>query len=280
MLSITNRKGQNHVTSAQFRDIIQSIVGHGSYIANLYNLMEPELSTNNKIKIKSGLLIHHGYMSEIQPGTYDEINYQNGTQGMLRVDLVVARYRKNEDTQIEDMEWVVIQGTPDESNPVVPDYIVGNMQEGDLTDDCPVFEIHFDGINVTEVKKLLPTIPSADGTQNDIDSLYSKLEKSGNVTLLCSTKATSFQQFSIAGLHEYKYFVLACSTESANRLLSTILIPSMFLDMSITPETVCESVYSAESSLYKSQVYFNSALNLVFLKSASQYDSALLYGIT
>ena len=175
MLSITNRKGQNHVTSAQFRDIIQSIVGHGSYIANLYNLMEPELSTNNKIKIKSGLLIHHGYMSEIQPGTYDEINYQNGTQGMLRVDLVVARYRKNEDTQIEDMEWVVIQGTPDESNPVVPDYIVGNMQEGDLTDDCPVFEIHFDGINVTEVKKLLPIIPTAAGIQGDLEAMKNTL---------------------------------------------------------------------------------------------------------
>lgn len=201
MLSITNRKGQNHVTSAQFRDIIQSIVGHGSYIANLYNLMEPELSTNNKIKIKSGLLIHHGYMSEIQTGTYDEINYQNGTQGMLRVDLVVARYRKNEDTQIEDMEWVVIQGTPAESNPVVPDYIVGNMQEGDLTDDCPVFEIHFDGINVTEVKKLLPTIPSADGTQNDIDSLNSKL---GTTHVEYATVSLSYSSATL--LRGYKLF--------------------------------------------------------------------------
>lgn len=173
MLSITNRKGQNHVTSAQFRDIIQSILGDGSYIANLYNLMEPELSTNNTIKIKSGVLIHHGYVSEIQNGTYDEINYQNGTQGMLRIDLVVARYKKTEDTQIEDMEWVVIRGTPDALSPVLPDYIVGNMQEGDLTDDCPVFEIHFDGINVTEVKKLLPIIPAAAEVQEELNSLNS-----------------------------------------------------------------------------------------------------------
>ena len=51
-------------------------------------------------------------------------------------------------------------GTPVSSNPVAPTYTVGNLQEGDLVDDCPVFEVHYDGINVTEVRKILSVVPN------------------------------------------------------------------------------------------------------------------------
>lgn len=155
MQDITSRKGMAHVTSNQFRAIIGSIVGTVSCIANIDEMLEPELSVNNTIKIRSGVLVHHGHIVRIPPETYDTVNYINGSQGMKRIDLVVSRYTRNPETDMENTEWVVIMGTPDASNPVAPDYIVGNMQNGDLVDDCPFLEIHYDGINVTEVKKLL-----------------------------------------------------------------------------------------------------------------------------
>lgn len=98
----------------------------------------------------------------VKSGTYDEVTYQNGTQAMKRIDLVVARYTQDTATGTENAEWVVIQGQPAESNPVAPDYIHGNMQDGDLADDCPIFELHFDGINVTEVRKLINIMQSVD----------------------------------------------------------------------------------------------------------------------
>ena len=155
MQDITSRKGMAHVTSDQFRAIVGSIVGTGSCIANIDEMLEPELSVNNTIKIRSGVLVHHGHIVRVPPETYDTVNYINGSQGMKRIDLVVSRYTRNPETDIENTEWVVIMGTPDASNPVVPDHIAGNMQNGDLVDDCPFLEIHYDGINVTEVKKLL-----------------------------------------------------------------------------------------------------------------------------
>lgn len=90
--------------------------------------------------------------------TYDEVTIANGSQGMKRIDLVVARYTKNPETEKETMSWTVIQGTPVASNPVAPDYTHGNMQEGDMTDDCPAFEVYIDGIQVTEIKKLLTVL--------------------------------------------------------------------------------------------------------------------------
>lgn len=155
MKIMTGKTGAPHVTSQQFRQLVEGTVGQDSYILTSGENLEPELQTNNLLKIRSGMMSHHGNLSVVELGTYDEVTIQNGTQGMQRIDLVVNRYTRNEETGIEDNEWIVIMGTPAASDPVAPAYTEGNLQEGDLVDDCPVFEVHLDGINVTEVVKLL-----------------------------------------------------------------------------------------------------------------------------
>lgn len=155
MQIITGIGESEHVTSMQHRAIFEMVIGNDSYILNKGELLEPELQSNNALKIRSGMLAHHGCISEVAPNTYDEVAIGNGSQSMKRIDLVVARYTQNAETKVERTEWTVIQGQPVESNPVAPDYIHGNMQDGDLTDDCPVFEVHLDGIQVVEIKKLL-----------------------------------------------------------------------------------------------------------------------------
>ena len=152
---VSGRVGSPHVTSQQFRQIIEGIVGDGSCILPSGENLEPELVSNNSLKIRSGMMCHHGNVSSVKIGTYDEVELTNGSQGMKRIDLVVNRYTRNEEDNTEKNEWIVIMGTPAESNPTVPEYTKGNLQEGDLVDDCPAFEVHFDGINITEVTKML-----------------------------------------------------------------------------------------------------------------------------
>lgn len=152
---VSGRTGKPHVTSQQFRQIIEGIVGDGSCILPSGENLEPELVSNNSLKIRSGMMCHHGNVSSVKIGTYDEVELTNGSQGMKRIDLVVNRYTRNEEDNTEKNEWIVIMGTPAESNPTVPEYTKGNLQEGDLVDDCPAFEVHFDGINITEVTKIL-----------------------------------------------------------------------------------------------------------------------------
>ena len=149
-----------HVTSQQFRQVLEGTIGQKSYIITSGENLEPELAANNLLKIRSGMMSHHGNVSSVKIGTYDEVELTNGSQGMKRIDLVVNRYTRNAETNIEKNEWVVIMGTPVASNPVAPTYTVGNLQKGDLVDDCPVFELHYDGINVTEVKKMLSVLPN------------------------------------------------------------------------------------------------------------------------
>ena len=157
---VSGRTGKPHVTSQQFRQLIEGTVGQGSCILTSGENLEPELASNNSLKIRSGMLAHHGNISSVKIGTYDAVNLSNGSQGMKRIDLVVCRYTRNAETEVESCNWVVIMGTPVSSNPVAPTYTVGNLQEGDLVDDCPVFEVHYDGINVTEVRKILSVAPN------------------------------------------------------------------------------------------------------------------------
>lgn len=176
MKIVSGKTGTSHVTSQQFRQLVEGTVGQGSYILNSGENLEAELSSNNILKIRSGMMSHHGNLSVVDIGTYDEVTIQNGTQGMKRIDLIVNRYTKNDETGIEENEWVVIMGTPDAESPVAPVYTEGNLQDGDLVDDCPVFEVHLDGINVTGVVNLLsvsPDIPTLNASLADMLSLLS-----------------------------------------------------------------------------------------------------------
>jgi len=168
---ILGTAGQPHVTSQQMREIFKMVVGSGSYILNSGEYIEPELQSNQALRIRSGILMHHGGIAEVKQNTYDEVTIGNGTQGMKRIDLVVARYTKDPETEHETMTWVVIQGTPAASDPVAPAYTEGDMQNGDLTDDCPVFEVHLDGIQVTEVVKLVEILDC------DLSSLNGKMQE-------------------------------------------------------------------------------------------------------
>lgn len=172
MKIISGKTGSPHVTSQQFRQIFEGIIGDESCILPCGENLAPELQTNNSLKIRSGLMYHHGNLSTVELGTYDEVTIQNGTQGMKRIDLVVNRYTREEGSGTEKNEWIVIQGTPHASSPTVPDYTEGNLQDGDLVDDCPYLEVHLDGINVTEVKQLLSVANAMSTTNKYLPEYY------------------------------------------------------------------------------------------------------------
>ena len=168
MKIMTGKAGTPHVTAQQFRQFVEGTVGQESYILTSGDLLEPELVSNNSLKIRSGIMSHHGNLSTVDLGTYDTVTIRNGSQGMKRIDLVVNRYTKNNETGIEKNEWIVIMGNPTSGSPSVPTYTQGNLQEGDLVDDCPVFEVHLSGINVTDVKKMLKVVPSIPTINKDL----------------------------------------------------------------------------------------------------------------
>ena len=181
MKIVSGRTGSPHVTSQQFRQMLEGIIGQGSYIITSGENLKPELSSNNLLKIRSGMMAHHGCISCVDIGTYEDVTLTNGIQGMKRIDLIVNRYTRNAETEVENCSWKVIQGKPVASNPAVPAYTSGNLQNGDLVDECPAFEVHYDGINVTEVKSLLSVTDGLSGLSRKLTNTNTNLAKANTV---------------------------------------------------------------------------------------------------
>lgn len=168
---ITGYVGKKHVTSEQERDVNQGIVGPGSYVLKTGMQMEAEVSSNNEIKIRDGVLMHQGCAASIKKNTYDSLTIINGSQGMKRIDLIVARYEKNRDDETERLGLKVIQGTPAESNPAAPEYTEGSIQAGDYIADMPMYQVIINGLNITEVKRLFEVEPDIDTLKKEFAEL-------------------------------------------------------------------------------------------------------------
>lgn len=159
MDTLTGYKGKPHVRSELFRMLLVGIFGTGSYILPCGSRFSYTLESNNLLIVNTGMMIHHGNVSYVDSKSGDEVTLTNGTQGMKRIDLIVNRYSMDESTGIESNEWVHIPGTAVSSNPVAPSYTKGNIMDGDLVDDCPVFQIELDGLNITKITKLVQEHP-------------------------------------------------------------------------------------------------------------------------
>lgn len=157
---ITGYVGKAHVTAEQDRDINQGIVGSGSYVLRTGMEMAAEVSSNNEIKIRDGVLMHQGCAASIKKNTYDSLTIVNGSQGMKRIDLIVARYSRSKDTGGESLKLIVIQGTPTTGTATVPSYTKGDIQAGDYVADMPMYQVILNGLNITEVKKVFETAPN------------------------------------------------------------------------------------------------------------------------
>ena len=171
---ITGYTGKPHVTSEQDRDVNIGVVGEESYVLQTGMQLAAEVSSNNEIKIRDGVLMHQGCTASIKKNTYDSLTIINGSQGMKRIDLIVARYEKNQDNGIESLDLKVIQGTPAESTPTVPEYTEGDIQAGDYVADMPMYQVIIDGLNITEVKKVCEVAPDIDALKKELAELNSK----------------------------------------------------------------------------------------------------------
>ena len=169
---ITGYTGKPHVTAEQDRDVNEGIFDTGSFVLKTGSQLAAELVSNNEIKVRDGVLVIQGCTAVIKKNTYDSVTIANGSQGMKRIDLIVARYNKNEETKIEEVMLKVIQGTPNASTAAVPTYKTGDIQSGDLVADMPLYKVTLDGLNVTSVDKMFTVIPTLPELSSNLYETY------------------------------------------------------------------------------------------------------------
>lgn len=155
---ITGYRAEAHITAQQDRDTNIGIFGEGTYIFSVGSEMEATVISANEIEIADGIMIAEGCTAEIARGTTESLTISNGSQGMLRKDLIVARYTKTSGTGVESMSLVVITGTPAASSPATPSHTSGTIAEGDTTVDFPLYEVNLNGISIDSVDCLVDVV--------------------------------------------------------------------------------------------------------------------------
>ena len=175
---ITGYRAEPHITAQQDRNTNIGIFGTGVHILKgVGSEMAATVISANEVEIADGQLVASGCTAEVAYGTTESMTIDNGTQGKLRIDLIVARYNRNTSTGVEDMALIVIKGTPSASDPQSPAYISGNISDGDTTVDFPLYQVNINGISITSVDALVDTVNIPDLISGSIsDALNSALK--------------------------------------------------------------------------------------------------------
>lgn len=151
---VTGYKGKDHVTAEQWADFNRGIFGDAA-ILPVGNKMETAIQTANQITIKDGVAVMDGRQVYIGYGESENIAIQSGTQGMLRRDIVVLEYTRNEDTGVEDVQFKVVAGTP--SSGSAEDPAINNMdiRTGVSVSQKPFCRVRLNGTAIEGVDSLV-----------------------------------------------------------------------------------------------------------------------------
>lgn len=162
---VTGYRGTPHITAQQDRDINLGLVGNSltdAYVLDVGQQLEANIVSANEIRVRDGVVVLQGCAGVIESGAYDSLEISNGTQGMLRTDIIAVEYDKAADTNVESLTLVVVEGTPDASDPQPPSLTGGSIQNGDNLVQVPLYYVNIDGVSIDSLEAQFKPLQSLD----------------------------------------------------------------------------------------------------------------------
>ena len=132
---VTGHGAEPHVDADDHALLYASFIGSGVYRLIGVKTAEIEVTSENEVTISPGMFLIHGRFARVKDPI--SLSIETGSQGQNRNDLVVCEYSySGNETEIDDMELVVVTGTP--ANP-------GSETDPSIEDDLTLFDIEYGG---------------------------------------------------------------------------------------------------------------------------------------
>ena len=162
---ITGYAGHGHVTAADDALYHSGVCGTGKYVMRTGTMFAANVESSNEITIGSGDLVNQGRHINIPTNAKEKVTINNGTQGKTRKDIIAIRYKQDASTGVESAELIVLQGDAVNTGqmPARPTLKNGNLYEGDMIDDFPLYEVTLDNLNITTVTSMFSMLPTLSG---------------------------------------------------------------------------------------------------------------------
>ena len=167
---ITGYAGHEHIQSADEGAFNASIFGSKQYVieSKKDNCFAGTIIDNNTVRILDGEGLMHGRHFRINQNTYEDVTIKTGTAGKNRVDLICMTYEKDEDDETEKVYLQVVKGEETVGKFIEPEYIKGNILEGDSFNQMPLYKVTIEGV---ALKKIEPVFEKIQSYENLIESL-------------------------------------------------------------------------------------------------------------
>lgn len=253
---VTGYAGQAHVTAADDGSFNTVLFGSGQYVFDIGSKFAASVVSNNKITIADGDLLMQGRHVRLNEGTTVDLTINNGAQGKLRNDLIVARYTKDSVSGVEQVNLVVIQGTAVDSNPADPEYTSGDIiNDHALLNDMPLYRVPLNGLTVGTPVALFSLASFANGGAgaNDflnllhpIGSIYISVTSTSPASLFGGTWERIKDVFLLAAGDTY---AAGTTGGEAEHKLTEAELPSVSGSALLRPVTWQDEHYSAASTV-------------------------------
>ena len=180
---ITGYAGQGHVSSADAGRFNAGVCGTGKYVLGTGTKFAYSVESSNLVRIGSGDAVNQGRHIIIPQNTVEDAAIQNGNQNKARIDVIALRYSKDSSTGVESAALVVIKGTEVNtgSTPTVPAITSGNIYNGALVDDMPLYYVQINNAQIESVTKVFTEIPSLSSVADAIHSVANVIYPVGSI---------------------------------------------------------------------------------------------------
>jgi len=176
---VTGYWGQQHVTAEQDADLNAGIIGREPCILRVGENMRAEAVTANKVRIFDGIFVGYGRVCAIDEGAYEDVEIENGTAGLLRNDMIVIKYVKDEATGIEGASLAVLKGQTG-STATDPTPNTQDIRAGAFESEMPLYRVRLNGLAIEAVERLCE-MPR---TIKDLTSLFGQLNSNLQINVV------------------------------------------------------------------------------------------------
>ena len=166
---ITASLGRDHITSANARRYHAGTLGNGAYVLPMRGRLACSMVNSNTLRVMSGDAVLCGCHWAID-GDYEDYNVENGVPGYNRIDLLVARVSLS---PRESVELIVRKGEEVTGEPVAPNWVDGDLNDGDTVAEMPICTVRVSGINASAPVMLVWESPTFIGHKHSASDVTS-----------------------------------------------------------------------------------------------------------
>ena len=152
---VTGHAGEPHIKATDDASLMQAIYGGDSVVLDRNDAFSYDVISNNLIRVNDGEALMQGRYIKLDKGNYVDLNIDNGHTGYRRIDVIAIEYTKDEETNIEEANLVVIKGSEtQQEEATVPQLIEGDTVDGSAsTNQMALYRVKIDGLSITDVEQ-------------------------------------------------------------------------------------------------------------------------------